>query len=97
MDPWLRDVRVRGWPQGSIRRDWDDCGEAPPVPEHAVAVECDGPWCVAICPEGWQSAGRWKIRCRNAHSRWQRNHPWTHSEFSPCKKRLDYHRFGIDS
>ena len=92
VDPSLREFTVKSWPEGWIKREWNDCGEKPPTPENAVAVVCDGPFCVAICPKGWRpehadgTPGRWKIRCRNSSNR-KRNFTWTHSEFSPCIER----------
>ena len=58
-------------------KQWHDCGEAPPLPPNARAVECSGSVCAAVCPIGWRSQGRWKIKC-NA------DNTWAHSKFSPC-------------
>jgi len=64
-------------PATRSNKQWHDCGEAPPVPANARAVECSGDKCAAVCPIGWRSQGRWKIKC-------QANNKWSHSKFSPC-------------
>ena len=72
----LRDTNKKSPPE-SIKKNWLDCGDKPALPDHAVAVECVGPFCVAVCPIGWRSQGRWMTRCRNDNN-------WSHSELSPC-------------
>ena len=63
-------------PATRSNKQWHDCGEAPPVPANARAVECSGDKCAAVCPIGWRSQGRWKTKC-------QANNTWSHS----CAKR----------
>ena len=58
-------------------KQWHDCGNAPPTPFNGQGVKCVGNTCMAICPIGWRSQGRWKIKCRA-------NNTWKHSKFSPC-------------
>ena len=58
-------------------KQWHDCGNMPPKPENAQGVTCVGNTCLAICPIGWRSQGRWKIKCKV-------NNKWSHSKFSPC-------------
>ena len=64
-------------PAARSNKQWHDCGEAPPLPLNARAVECSGSHCAAVCPIGWRSQGRWKIKCKA-------NNSWSHSKFSPC-------------
>ena len=60
-------------------RRWDACGDKPPLPENAVSVECDGQFCAAICPIGWQSEEIWRIECiTKGYDR------WSHDTFSRC-------------
>ena len=63
-------------PKERARRPWDACGDKPPVPANAVSVECDGQFCAAICPIGWQSEEIWRIACTTKG--------WSHDEFSAC-------------
>ena len=58
-------------------KQWHDCGEAPPTPLNGQGVTCAGNTCFAVCPIGWRSQGRWKIKCKA-------NNTWKHSKFSPC-------------
>jgi len=58
-------------------KQWHDCGDKPNVPENGQDVKCYGAYCAAICPMGWRSRGRWRVRC-------QANNTWSHSQFSPC-------------
>ena len=38
----------------SIRsgKQWHECGAKPPVPKNGKSVECNGAYCVAVCPKG---------------------------------------------
>ena len=38
----------------SIRsgKQWHECGAKPPVPRNGKSVECNGAYCVAVCPKG---------------------------------------------
>ena len=54
-----------------------DCGKAPTTPLNGQTVSCVGNTCFAVCPIGWRSQGRWKIKCKA-------NNSWSHSKFSPC-------------
>ena len=38
---------------------------------------CSGAYCVAVCPRGYRSRGRWRIKCKNDNT-------WSHTKFSPC-------------
>ena len=58
-------------------KQWNECGEAPPTPFNGQGVTCAGNTCFAVCPIGWRSQGRWKIKCKA-------NNTWKHSKFSPC-------------
>ena len=58
-------------------KQWHDCGDKPPVPENGRDVKCSGAYCAAVCPIGWRSRGRWRIKC-------QADNTWSHSKFSPC-------------
>ena len=64
-------------PAARSNKQWHDCGEAPPLPLNARAVECSGSHCAAVCPIGWRSQGRWRIKCKADNT-------WAHSKFSPC-------------
>ena len=67
----LQDPKIRS------NRQWHDCGDKPPTPENGRDVRCSGTVCAAVCPIGWRSQGRWKIKC-------QADNTWSHSKFSPC-------------
>ena len=58
-------------------KKWHECGKAPPTPFNGHGVTCAGNTCFAVCPIGWRSQGRWKIKCKA-------NNTWNHSKFSPC-------------
>ena len=58
-------------------KQWHDCGEKPPLPVGGRDVSCSGAYCAAVCPIGWRSQGRWRIKC-------QADNTWSHSKFSPC-------------
>ena len=58
-------------------KQWHDCGEAPSNPVNGHGVKCVGNTCFAVCPIGWRSQGRWKIKCKA-------NNTWSASKFSPC-------------
>ena len=58
-------------------KQWHEFGEAPPTPFNGQGVTCAGNTCFAVCPIGWRSQGRWKIKCGA-------NNTWKHSKFSPC-------------
>ena len=58
-------------------KQWHNCGDKPSIPENGVDVKCDGAYCAAVCPIGWRSRGRWRIKC-------QADNTWSHSKFSPC-------------
>ena len=58
-------------------KQWHNCGKAPPTPLNGQTVSCVGNTCFAVCPIGWRSQGRWKIKCKA-------NNTWNHSQFSPC-------------
>ena len=64
-------------PAARSTKQWHDCGEAPPLPANARAVECSGDKCAAVCPIGWRSQARWTIKCKADNT-------WAHSKFSPC-------------
>ena len=64
-------------PAARSNKQWHDCGEAPPVPENGRAVKCSDDKCAAVCPIGWRSQGRWRIKCQDDNT-------WAHSRFSPC-------------
>ena len=64
-------------PKARSNRQWHDCGDKPPVPVNGRDVSCSGTVCAAVCPIGWRSQGRWKIKCKA-------NNTWSHSKFSPC-------------
>ena len=64
-------------PKARSNRQWHDCGEKPPVPVNGRDVRCSGTVCAAVCPIGWRSQGRWKIKCKADNT-------WSHSKFSPC-------------
>ena len=63
--------------QKRSNKQWHDCGDKPYVPENVEDVKCYGAYCAAICPIGWRSRSRWRVKC-------QANNTWSHSEFSPC-------------
>ena len=67
----LHDMKARS------NRQWHDCGDKPPVPKNGLDVRCSGTVCAAVCPIGWRSQGRWKIKCKTDNT-------WSHSNFSPC-------------
>merc|ERR1711990_685153 len=58
-------------------KQWHDCGAKPATPVNGRDVVCNGATCAAVCPLGWRSQGRWKIKC-------QADNTWSHSKFSPC-------------
>ena len=58
-------------------KQWHDCGKPPSTPPNAHGVKCVGNTCIAVCPIGWRSQGRWKVKCRA-------NNTWSHNKFSPC-------------
>ena len=58
-------------------KQWHDCGKAPEKPLDGEGVTCVGNTCFAVCPIGWRSQGRWKVKCRA-------NNTWSHKKFSPC-------------
>ena len=58
-------------------KPWHDCGNMPSKPINGKGVKCVGNTCLAICPIGWRSQGRWRIKCKA-------NNTWSHSKFSPC-------------
>ena len=64
-------------PKARSTKLWHQCGAKPPMPENGQSVECSGQYCVAVCPEGYRSRGRWRIRCKNDNT-------WSHTRFSPC-------------
>ena len=64
-------------PRSRSNKQWHDCGDKPAVPENGRDVVCNGTVCTAVCPIGWRSQGRWKIKCKA-------NNTWSHSKFSPC-------------
>ena len=64
-------------PKTRSNKQWHDCGNRPPTPLNGRDVRCSGAICAAVCPIGWRSQGRWKIKC-------QANNTWSHSRFSPC-------------
>lgn len=56
------------------------CGEPPLLPSSEMEVHCWDQYCGAICPKGWKSENRWRIKCKyNAGE-----YDWTHKQFSPC-------------
>ena len=64
-------------PSVRSNKQWHDCGDKPPVPVDGRDVKCYGAYCAAVCPIGWRSRGRWRIKC-------QADNTWSHSKFSPC-------------
>jgi len=58
-------------------KQWHACGRAPPKPVNGHGVKCVGNTCIAVCPIGWRSQGRWKIQCKA-------NNTWSATKFSPC-------------
>ena len=58
-------------------KQWHDCGKPPSNPANAHDVKCVGNTCIAVCPIGWRSQGRWKIKCKT-------NNTWSAAKFSPC-------------
>ena len=58
-------------------KQWHECGKAPQKPLDGQGVTCVGNTCFAVCPIGWRSQGRWKIKCKA-------NNTWSHTKFSPC-------------
>jgi len=58
-------------------KQWHECGDQPKKPENGQGVMCTGNTCFAVCPIGWRSQGRWKIKCKADNT-------WSHSKFSPC-------------
>jgi len=58
-------------------KQWHECGNQPIKPENGQGVMCTGNTCFAVCPIGWRSQGRWKIKCKADNT-------WSHSKFSPC-------------
>ena len=64
-------------PSVRSNKQWHDCGDKPPLPVDGRDVKCYGAYCAAVCPIGWRSRGRWRIKC-------QADNTWSHSKFSPC-------------
>ena len=64
-------------PNMRSNKKWHDCGKAPPTPLNGQGVTCVGNTCFAVCPIGWRSQGRWKLKCKA-------NNTWNHLKFSPC-------------
>ena len=58
-------------------KQWHACGKAPATPKNGHGVKCVGNTCIAVCPIGWRSQGRWKIKCKT-------NNTWSAARFSPC-------------
>ena len=58
-------------------KQWHACGKAPSTPVNGHGVKCIGNTCIAVCPIGWRSQGRWKIKCKE-------NNTWSATRFSPC-------------
>ena len=58
-------------------KQWHACGKAPLAPVNGHGVKCVGDTCIAVCPIGWRSQGRWKIKCKA-------NNTWSATKFSPC-------------
>lgn len=58
-------------------KQWHDCGDKPPVPFNGRDVSCSGAYCAAVCPQGYRSMGRWRIKCKADNT-------WAHAKFSPC-------------
>ena len=58
-------------------KQWHDCGKAPSKAVNGHDVKCVGNTCISVCPIGWRSQGRWKIKCKA-------NNTWSASRFSPC-------------
>ena len=63
--------------QKRSNKQWHECGDKPKLPVNGRDVKCSGAICAAVCPIGWRSQGRWKIKC-------QSDNTWSHSRFSPC-------------
>ena len=58
-------------------KQWHDCGKSPTKAENGHDVKCVGNTCISVCPIGWRSQGRWKIKCKA-------NNTWSAAKFSPC-------------
>lgn len=58
-------------------KQWHDCGEKPKTAFNGESVRCSGAYCASVCPIGWRSQGRWKVKC-------QADNTWSHTKFSPC-------------
>lgn len=58
-------------------KQWHDCGAKPKTAWRGESVRCSGAYCASVCPKGWRSMGRWRVKC-------QANNTWSHTEFSPC-------------
>ena len=71
-------------PKKRARNSWNACGDKPPLPANAVSVECDGEFCAAICPIGWQSENVWRIECITEENDSLSKKWWSHDSFSPC-------------
>ena len=64
-------------PKARNNKEWHTCGAKPALPVDGQSVECSGAYCVAVCPRGYRSRGRWRIKCKNDNT-------WSHTKFSPC-------------
>ena len=64
-------------PLARSNKQWHDCGAKPALAENGQSVECSGAYCVSLCPQGYRSQGRWRIKCKNDNT-------WAHDRFSPC-------------
>ena len=64
-------------PKARSTKQWHDCGDKPQKPWNGQGVACSGSYCAAVCPIGWRSMGRWRIKCQDDNT-------WAHSKFSPC-------------
>ena len=64
-------------PKARSNKQWHDCGAKPALAVNGQSVECSGAYCVSVCPQGYRSQGRWRIKCKADNT-------WAHSKFSPC-------------
>jgi len=58
-------------------KQWHECGDKPALAQNGRDVKCWGAYCASVCPQGYRSQGRWKIKCKADNT-------WAHSRFSPC-------------
>ena len=72
-----KEIVLSNDPNKRTNKQWHACGNAPSTPVNGHGVKCIGDTCIAVCPIGWRSQGRWKIKCKA-------NNTWSATKFSPC-------------